>query len=118
MIIQFNNFTSALLDIDNGCNQGDPTSVILYHFYNVGLIDIAIEKQTKLAPAFIDDVTFLVGGKNFSIMANTIHQLIFHHSQAWVQRFSIPRKTLSLFKKQPRFFDALPDVVRRVRQGQ
>ena len=63
--IQFDDFTSTLLDIDNRCYQGDPTSVVLYHFYNTGLINIAIEKQAELAPAFIDDVTFLVGGKTF-----------------------------------------------------
>ena len=49
--IQFDDFTSTLLDIDNGCDQSDPTSVILYYFYNTGLIDIAIEKQAKLTPA-------------------------------------------------------------------
>ena len=63
MKIQCDDFTSALLSIDNGCNQGDPTSVILYHFYKAGLIDIAIEKQAELAPGFIDNVTFLAGRK-------------------------------------------------------
>ena len=65
MRIHFDNFTSDLLDIDNGCNQGDPTSVILYHIYNMGLINIANESQTEITPAFIDNVTFLTGGKTF-----------------------------------------------------
>ena len=30
--IHFDDFTSNLLNIDNGCDQGDPTLVILYHF--------------------------------------------------------------------------------------
>ena len=39
--IQFDDYFSDPLDIDNGCDQGDPTSAILYHFYNTSLIDVA-----------------------------------------------------------------------------
>ena len=74
--IQFDDFISGPLEIDNGCDQGDPTSVILYHFYNAGLIDIAKEKQAKLAPAFIDDVAFLAGGKNFAPTHAKIHSMM------------------------------------------
>ena len=38
--IQFEDYLSDPLDIDNSCDQGDPTSVILYHFYNAGLIEV------------------------------------------------------------------------------
>ena len=47
MRIHFNDFTSDLLNIDNSCDQGNPTSVILYHFYNAGLIDIVNESQAE-----------------------------------------------------------------------
>ena len=50
--------------------------VILYHFYNVGLINIANESQTKLAPAFIDDVKFLTGGKTFAVTHVKIHSMM------------------------------------------
>ena len=74
--IHFDNFISDLLDIDNGCDQGDPTSVILYHFYNTGLIETAKENNEELAPAFIDDVTFLAGGKTFEITHAKIHSMM------------------------------------------
>ena len=61
------NFTSALLNIDKGCNQGDSTSMILYLFYNVALIHMAMEKQAELSPAFINNITFLAGEGNFSV---------------------------------------------------
>ena len=74
--IQFDDYLSDPLDIDNGCNQGDPTSVILYHFYNAGLIEVAKESRAKLAPAFIDNVTFLAAGKDFSITHDKIHSMM------------------------------------------
>ena len=74
--IQFDDFISEPLDIDNGCDQGDPTSVILYHFYNASLIDIAKEKQAELVPAFINDVTLLAGGKDFSTTLVKIHSMM------------------------------------------
>ena len=74
--IHFDDFTSDLLNIDNGCDQGDPTSVILYHFYNAGLINIANESQAEIAPAFIDDVTFLAGGRTFTVTHAKIHNMM------------------------------------------
>ena len=76
MRIHFDKFTSDLLDIDNGCNQGNPILVILYHFYNAGTTDIANESQTEIAPAFIDDVTLLAGGKTFAITHTKIHSMM------------------------------------------
>ena len=74
--IQFDNYIPEPLDIDNGCNQGDPTSVILYHFYNAGLINLAKKSQAELALAFIDDVTFLAAGTNFTITHAKIHSMM------------------------------------------
>ena len=54
----------------------DPISVILYHFYNAGLIHIAKEEQEELAPAFIGDVTFLFGGKNSMSTHTKIHNMM------------------------------------------
>ena len=65
--IQFNNYISDPLDIDNRCDQGDPTTVILHHFYNAGLINVDKENQAELTPAFIDDITFQAVGTNFTI---------------------------------------------------
>lgn len=63
--IQFDDLLSDLLDIDNRCNQGDPISVVLYHFYNAGLKLMAKQSKGKMAPAFINDMTFLVAGNTF-----------------------------------------------------
>ena len=38
--------------------------------------DIAIKKQAELAPAFINDITFLARGKNFSITHAKIHSMM------------------------------------------
>ena len=74
--IHFDDFTSDLLHIDNRCNQGDPTSVILYHLYNARLIDIAKESNVELAPVFINNVTFLAGSKIFEITHAKIHSMM------------------------------------------
>ena len=74
--IQFDDYLSDPLDIDNGCDQGDPTSVILYHFYNASLIEVTKESQAELAPAFIDDIKFLAAGKDFSITHDKIHHMM------------------------------------------
>ena len=92
--IQFDDFISSPLEIDNGCDQGNPTSIILCHFYNAGLIDIAKEKQAELAPAFIDDITFLVGGKNFAATHAKIHSMMTRPSGA----FEWSREHNSLFE--------------------
>ena len=80
--IQFDDYLSDPLDIDNGCDQGDPTSVILYHFYNAGLIDVANKSQAELAPAFIDNVTFLAAGPNFMTTHTKIHSMMMRENSA------------------------------------
>ena len=74
--MKFDDYLLDPLDIDNGCDQGDPTSIILYHFYNADLIDVANKSQVELAPAFIDDVTFLVAGTNFMTTHAKIHSMM------------------------------------------
>ena len=74
--IQFDDYLSDPLDTDNGCDQGDLTSIILYHFYNASLIEVAKESQAELAPAFIDDITFLAAGQDFSITHAKIHSMM------------------------------------------
>jgi hypothetical protein len=46
--IQFDDVLSDPLDVDNGCDQGDLISVILYHFYNAGLIETARKSKGEL----------------------------------------------------------------------
>ena len=81
--IHFDDFTSDLLYIGNGCDQGDSTSVILYRFYLSSLINLANKIQTEIALAFIDDVTFLMGGRTFAITHAKIHNMMMRPNGAY-----------------------------------
>ena len=54
--LQHNNHISELLEIHNGSNQGCPLSIILFIFYNAGLIELLPEMKQILAMAFVDDI--------------------------------------------------------------
>ena len=55
-IISFDGFETAPIRIRNGVDQGCPLSVILYIFYNAGLLRIAQDKS-ELNVGFMDDIT-------------------------------------------------------------
>jgi ribonuclease HI len=65
-ILSFDDFKSALFNILNGCDQGDPLSVVLYIYYNANLLDIANPKQNELALGYIDDVNLIKAAKTFN----------------------------------------------------
>ena len=44
--------------------------------YNTGLINITNESQIRIAPAFIDDITFLMGGKTFAVTHAKIYSMM------------------------------------------
>jgi ribonuclease HI len=56
--IMFDDFTSNLIDIDNGTTQGCPLSMILYAFYNAPLI-LTASGTNETALGFVDDSMFL-----------------------------------------------------------
>ena len=60
--IGFDDFISAPFEVNDGCDQGCPLSVILYLLYNTGLIEVANTAAKELAPGFIDDIIFLAAG--------------------------------------------------------
>ena len=60
--ISFDDFTSDPFTVEDGCDQGCPLSIILYLFYNAGLLEVAKEPAKELAPGFIDDIVYLVAG--------------------------------------------------------
>src|SRR6266481_459430 len=49
--------------IHNGIVQGDPLSMILYLFYNAGLLDAIKKLEAKVA--YVDNVNFYVEGADF-----------------------------------------------------
>ncbi|KAF8580431.1 hypothetical protein K439DRAFT_1302970, partial [Ramaria rubella] len=60
--ICFDDYQSETYDIDNGCDQGCPLSVL---FYNAALLEVAEEKAGELTLGFIDDVNLLAEGDTF-----------------------------------------------------
>ena len=73
-----------------------PPSSFITSTNNARLIDIAKEKQAKLAPAFIDNITFLGGGKNFSITHAKINSMMTQQNGA----YEWSREHNSFFEKE------------------
>ena len=62
--LKFDDFTSEDIQIDNGIGQGDPLSMILYQYYNAGLLDIP-KNTNESAMAYVDDAILIASGTNF-----------------------------------------------------
>jgi ribonuclease HI/endonuclease/exonuclease/phosphatase family metal-dependent hydrolase len=63
--LTFDDFRSRPFEIDNGLDQGDPTSGITYMIYNGGLLDCLDHKKGEFGALFIDDAYILVTGASF-----------------------------------------------------
>ena len=63
--ISFNGHQSVAFAVENGLDQGDPASGILYSLYNAGLARNLKPKQGKYSFLYIDDNTILATGSNF-----------------------------------------------------
>jgi hypothetical protein len=55
MRLKFNDYLLDFFPINNSIGQGDPLSMIMYLFYNAGLVDVPRGKDEDLV-AFVDDV--------------------------------------------------------------
>ena len=61
--LSFDDYTSDLIAIDNGNNQGCPLSMIYYAFYNAGLLEISPpNSKDEYQFGFVDDVALLATG--------------------------------------------------------
>ena len=63
--LQFDNFKSDQILINNGTTQGDSDSMLDYESYSMPLIKVA-KSLDELSPSFIDDSMMLVVGDNFT----------------------------------------------------
>jgi ribonuclease HI/endonuclease/exonuclease/phosphatase family metal-dependent hydrolase len=64
-ILTFDDFRSREFEIDNGLDQGDPTSGITYMVYNGGILDCLDAKNGEFGALFIDDAYILTVGASF-----------------------------------------------------
>jgi len=62
--LRFDDFTSEIIQIDNGIGQGDPLSMILYILYNADLLDIAQSPEEE-SLGYVDNALVLAEAKNF-----------------------------------------------------
>ena len=62
--LKFDDYISENIMIDNGIGQGDPLSMILYQYYNAGLLDIPVNAK-EMAAAYVDDAILVATGKDF-----------------------------------------------------
>ena len=71
--LNFDDYTSDWFPLDNGIGQGDPLSMLLYLFYNTGILDV-VKGPDKLSLGYVDDIALVVTAKMFA----QTHRLISH----------------------------------------
>ena len=62
--MRFDDYASEAIHINNGIEQGDPLSMVLYQYYNADLLDIP-ESPNESAIAYVDDALILATAKSF-----------------------------------------------------
>lgn len=70
--LHFDGFMSAIFGVDNGLDQGDPLSVILYIIYNTPLLNISLPARRAAMLLFVDNAAIITTGATFS----TTHTLL------------------------------------------
>ena len=63
--LQFDDFVSELMTVDNGIGQGDPLSMILYIIYNADLLEIADVTEREDALGYVDNVAVMAVADDF-----------------------------------------------------
>ena len=63
--LQFDNYVSDPIPLDNGTIQGDPSLMLFYSFYNVPLLETA-RGCNKLFAGFVDNSMMLAIGNNLA----------------------------------------------------
>ena len=71
----FDGYSSDNFAVDNGLDQGDPQSVVLYLIYNADLAEIPRERNGESSILFVDDNSVLVIGKDFRETGNKMRDI-------------------------------------------
>ena len=74
--LSFDGYKSELFNVENGLDQGDPLSGILYLIYNADLTSIADVKKGEHLLLFVDDAATIVTGKNFNDTHNKLRDIM------------------------------------------
>ena len=102
--LSFDDFTSDLINIDNGNNQGCPLLMIFYTFYNAGLLQLSPPDSTDESQfSFVDDVALLATGLNFAETHQKLKNMMerkggaFDWSESHNSRFELTKLALMDF---------------------
>src|SRR6266481_5193925 len=72
--LKFDGYMSDWMSVDNSIVQGDPLSMLLYLFYNAGLLATPKKGEAKLA--YIDDTNFYTKGDDFIEVYNSLWNMM------------------------------------------
>ena len=75
--LSFDDYTSNLVSINNGNNQGCPLSMIYYAFYNAGLLELSPPGSKEEEQfGFVDDVALFAAGNDFTEAHETLADMM------------------------------------------
>jgi hypothetical protein len=66
MCLQFDDYISEPIPLNNGTTQGDPESMLYYSFHNAPLIETA-HFDDELSLGFVDDYMMLAVGDSLAL---------------------------------------------------
>jgi hypothetical protein len=98
--LSFDDFTTALIDIDNGIGQGETASMILYLIYSYGLVAIP-QGINEDGGAYVDDNFFVAIANTFEECDDLLNNMLnkqkdwsaAHNSRAEISKFQCLRLT-------------------------
>lgn len=104
--LHFNNFKSDTIQVLKGIGQGDPLSMLLYIFYNADLLNIPTNTQKEDAMRYMDNITLLSIGNNFTKTTEQIEDMMVREDgrQQWSIEhnsfFGVSKSTISHFSRK------------------